>query len=131
MNLDTITTARLTHMLEEGPQRKRLPDRRPQLTEPLVVGDSTYTASVGFDPELGIVRELFLEGAKPGSDMAHLLNDIAVVMSVVMQHGLPASLFVGAVARVPETIDGPPTKPATALGAAIDLVARYEREGAR
>lgn len=132
MKLDTITTARLMHMLEEGPQRKRLPDRREQMTQALEVGPFKCTISVGFDPQSGLVREIFLEPpiGQSGSDLAHLLADIATVMSIVMQHGLPMSTFVGVVARVPETIDGPPTKPATALGAVIDLVARYEREEA-
>jgi hypothetical protein len=113
-----------------SPARKRLANRRPQVTEPISIGQVSYTASVGFDTDLGAPRELFLEGAKAGSDMAHLLADIATVMSIVLQHGLPASLFVGSVARVPDTLDGPATKPATALGAAIDLVARYETEQA-
>jgi hypothetical protein len=39
-----------------------------------------------------------------------------------------ASIRRRAMARVPETIDGPAIKPASALGAAIDLVARYELE---
>ena len=113
-----------------NPVRKRIPNRRPQVTEPISIGSNSFTASVGIDPDLMAPRELFLEGAKAGSDMAHLLADIATVMSIVLQHGLPASLFVGAVARIPETIDGPATKPATVLGAAIDLLARYETQEA-
>lgn len=112
------------------PSRKRLADRREQVTEEIFIGPFVYKASVGFDHEISgsPPRELFLEGASTGSDMAFLLADIATVMSIVLQHGLPASLFTDSVARVPEAIDGPPTRPATALGAAIDLLARYETE---
>ena len=77
-----------------SPVRKRLANRRPQITEPIIVGPFSYTASVGFDTDLGAPRELFLEGASTGSDMAHLLADVATVMSIVLQHGLPASLFI-------------------------------------
>lgn len=112
------------------PDRKRLANRREQFTETLVIGNGAYIASVGFDHELpgSPLREVFLEGAKAGSDMAHLLADVATFVSIALQHGLPASLFAPSMARVPETIDGPATRPASALGAAIDLVARYEAE---
>lgn len=112
------------------PYRKRLPNRREGYTEPLVIAGVTCQATVNFDVEQPghPPAEIFLEGAKAGSDMAHLLADIATFVSLAMQHGLPASLFAGSMARVPETIGGPATRPASALGAAIDLVARYEAE---
>ncbi len=107
------------------PARTRLPDRRPQLIEPVIVGNATYDVAIGFDPRLPGCppREVFLGGARIGADMAVILADVAVVISIALQHGLAASLFTGSVARVPEVVDGPPTRAASVIGAALDLIA--------
>ena len=51
-------------------RRARLPNRRPVITETLPVGGQAIEASVGFDPATGRPRELFLTGAKDGTDLA-------------------------------------------------------------
>jgi hypothetical protein len=55
------------------PDRARLPNRRPCVTERIVVGQSVYEASIGFDGE-GRPKEIFLSGAKVGTDMAAILD---------------------------------------------------------
>ncbi len=40
--------------------RQRLPNRRPSHTETLAVDGQSFEATVGFDPESGQPRELFL-----------------------------------------------------------------------
>jgi len=96
------------------PDRARLPNRRPCVTERIEVGQSVYEASIGFD-----------------HDMAAILADTSVAVSVALQHGVSAEAMALSVSRVPEALDGPPVRPASVIGAALDVVARYEREAAR
>jgi hypothetical protein len=112
------------------PDRARLPNRRPCVTERIVVGQSVYEASIGFDGE-GEPKEIFLSGAKVGTDMAAILADTSVAVSVALQHGVLAEAMALSVSRVPEALDGPPERPASVIGAALDVVARYEREMAQ
>ncbi len=49
------------------PARSRLPNRRPAYTETLEVDGQGFEATVGFDPESGQPRELFLTAGKEGS----------------------------------------------------------------
>ena len=72
-----------------APTRTRLPNRRPLITETLVVGGQVVQASVGFDPATGRPRELFLTGAKDGSGLAAILDDASVTISVEIRHPAP------------------------------------------
>lgn len=56
--------------MTSAPARTRLPNRRPLVTEILIVGGRAIEASVGFDPATGRPRELFLTGATDGADLA-------------------------------------------------------------
>ncbi len=108
-------------------RRRRLPGRRESLTETIEFarGDGQvirYEATVGFD-ELGRPKELFLFGAKEGTDMAAVLADTSVALSVALQHGVGAEAMRLSVSRV-----GDPKMPASIVGAALDLLARYEGE---
>ncbi len=60
------------------PARSRLPNRRPSHVETLEVAGQEFTACIGFDPETGQPRELFLNGGKEGSMLNSLLADAAV-----------------------------------------------------
>ena len=73
-----------------SPVRSRLPNRRRAETQEIVVGNLTLTATVGFAVD-GRPAELFLAGAKDGSGMAAILEDASVVISVALQHGIPAT----------------------------------------
>ncbi len=73
------------------PAHSRLPNRRPAYTETLEVDGQVFEATVGFDPEGGSPRELFLTAGKEGSMLNALLADAAVVISVAFQHGVPLS----------------------------------------
>jgi hypothetical protein len=75
-------------------RRRRLSNRRLALTETIefATGDgrvTRYEATVGFD-ELGRPKEVFLFRAKDGTDMAAVLADTAVALSVALQHGVLA-----------------------------------------
>ena len=80
-------------------RRRRLPNCRPSETRTLTVGGQQFMVMAGFDPEDGRPREVFLAGAKDGTDMAAILDDASVVISVALQHRVPAAL-AKSVARV-------------------------------
>ena len=116
--------------------RARLPNRRPSETETLEVGGQTFEACVGFDPETDEPRELFLNGGKQGSDFDTMLSDAATVISVALQHGVPAEELVRSIGRLPAApltpadLESPPPGrvPASPIGAALDLLCRLKLE---
>ncbi len=120
------------------PARSRLPNRRPAYTETLEVDGQAFEATVGFDPESGQPRELFLTAGKDGSMLNALLADAAVVISIALQHGIPAAALTKSVGRLPAgpvtpaDLEGPrPGRvPASPIGAALDLVSVFERKPA-
>ncbi len=89
-----------TTNVEALPHRRRLPSRRPGETHALSVGNHTFTATFGFDQD-GQPREVFLDGAKDGTEMATILDDVAVLVSVALQHGIRATALAKSVARLP------------------------------
>ena len=86
-----------------------------------MVGNTVLSATIGFD-EVGHPAEVFLSGAKDGSGMASILADASVVISIGLQHGIPARALAKSIARIPESLDGPATKAASVTGAALDLL---------
>ena len=107
------------------PSRVRLPNRRRAETRELTIGNLTLTATVGFD-QAGRPAEVFLCGAKDGSGLAAILDDASVVISVALQHGIRAAALAKSIARIPENLEGPAIKPASPIGAALDLHVDYE-----
>ena len=114
-------------------QRTRLPTRRECHIETLEVAGQSFTACIGFDPETGQPRELFLDGGKQGSQVDALLSDAATAISIALQYGVPPAALVKSVGRLPGLpvtpveLDHPATdhQPASAIGAAIDLLCKY------
>jgi hypothetical protein len=105
--------------------RRRLPDRRCSETTEIEFGGQRLAAMVGFDPA-GRPAEIFLSTPKVGSALAAILADAAVVISIALQHGIPAGELRKSVGRIPEAIDGPPVAAASPVGAALDLLSGYE-----
>ena len=122
----------------EAPARHRLPNRRPSETLTLNVGSHILAATVGFDSADGRPREIFLSGAKDGTDMAAILDDAAVTLSIALQHGISAAALAKSVARLPSAPlapsdlanpDGPGrTAPASVIGAVLDLLRKLETD---
>ncbi len=114
--------------------RRRLPNRRDNHVETLVVGGLEFTATVGFDPATDRPRELFLDGGKGGSHFAALLADVATTISVAIQYGVPIPALAKSVGRAPDTSTKPGSHaqlaagsdPASPIGAALDLLCRLE-----
>jgi ribonucleoside-diphosphate reductase alpha chain len=108
-----------------SPHRRRLPNRRNAITQLIIIGNITVSVSIGFGPD-GRPQEVFLSGAKDGSGMAAILDDASVAISVALQHGVPPAALAKSIARIPERLEGPPTKAASIIGAALDQLLEYE-----
>lgn len=114
--------------------RARLPDRRPAVTERFSYKDTWYEVTIGFDPATARPAEIFLSGAKEGTDMEHLLADIAVVVSIALQSGQTIESLSKSLARLPAVslapadLDNPPKEylPASVIGAALKAVSKVE-----
>lgn len=109
-------------------QRQRLPNRRACETFEIEVANMRLTATIGFDP-IGQPREIFMTAGKAGSGLAAILADAAVTISIALQCGIPPAALAKSVARLPETVDGPATAPASPIGAVLDLLAQYAIDG--
>src|SRR4051812_2876173 len=105
------------------PHRRRLPNRRTSITEDIAIGGMKLSASVGFD-NAGRPGELFLSGAKDGSGLAAVLNDASVVISVALQHGIPASALAKSISRAPNERGN--IQAASVIGRALDLLCEHE-----
>jgi len=118
--------------------RTSLPNRRPSHVETLEVTGQEFTACVGFDPATGAPCEIFLNAGKEGSQVDALLSDAATIISVALQYGVPAAALAKSVGRSPNlsTLPGSldqltaGSQPASAIGAAVDLLCEFERKSA-
>ena len=78
--------------------RDRLPNRRGAETLDLHVGNFTFQVTVGHYRD-GRVGEVFVAGAKVGSEMDAVTRDAAILLSLALQHGLPRETIKGAITR--------------------------------
>ncbi len=116
------------------PERARLPNRRPSHVETLEVDNQVITACVGFDPATGHPRELFLNGAKEGSQVDAMLADAATVISIALQYGVPPRALAKSVGRASNVATAPGSidqlkagsESASPIGAALDLLCSFE-----
>jgi len=56
--------------------------------------------------------------------MAAILDDASVVISVALQHGIPAKALAKSISRAPDGMGR--ISAASAIGAALDLLVEYE-----
>ena len=121
-------------MTNSAPCRSRLPNRRSAITETLEVEGQSVEVSVGFEPEGGAVREMFMVAGKEGSMLNSLLADTAVAVSVALQYGVPPAALAKSVGRLPTGNIAPADldhlqserRPASLIGAALDLLQSFE-----
>lgn len=99
--------------------RTALPARREALTVDLRHHGERFHATLGRGDD-GRLAEIFVCGPRAGSDLAAIAHDAAIVLSIAMQHGVPAAAFAPAVSR-----DGD-ARPASIVGALADLLMRED-----
>ena len=66
------------------PERRRLPDRRPNIPVDVKFECQRYHVTIGFALD-GTPREIFAHSAKVGSMMDRLLDDACVALSLMLQ----------------------------------------------
>ena len=92
-------------------------------------------ATVGFDPVSDQPRELFLTAGTEGSMLNAMLADAAVMISIALQHGIPAVALAKSIGRLPIIPVGPTDldkphsgqEPASPIGAALDLLGSFDQ----
>ena len=99
--------------------RVRLPDRRPSFTTVLVYENNPYSVTLGFDVRADRIAEVFTHGAKVGSGMDRLLDDVCVALSLLLQHGAEPGPLAASMGWL-----GDGKSPASIVGALADLIAR-------
>ena len=100
--------------------RDRLPNRRAAETRELRYRDKVYAVATGYYRD-GRSGEVFLSGAKVGSDTDGLLADVGVLLSRLLQHGDTLEAIAAGMARL-----GDGTTPASIIGAALDRLTEDE-----
>ena len=97
--------------------RERLPDRRPSETMTFDHDGTSYALTIGFYLD-GRPGEAFTGNAKVGSGVEAVLDDAAILISLLLQHGVAPAALARAVGRL-----GDGTAPASVIGAICDLLA--------
>ncbi len=97
--------------------RERLPTRRPSETETIEHGGARFDVTLGLFPD-GRVGEVFASGAKSGSELDGLLDDSAILISLLLQNGVEPAALAKTMGRL-----GDGTAPASVIGAIVDLLA--------
>ncbi len=98
--------------------RERLPNRRANETVDVTHDGRAYAVTLGFDPATGDVREIFTQG-KVGSAMDGILDDTCILLSILLQHGVQPSSFVGSMGKL-----GHGGEPASIIGRLAGLLVR-------
>ncbi len=96
--------------------RRVLPNRRPCQTFDLRHGSQNFQVSIGYDHNEPI--EVFISGAKVGSDLEAAARDGAILLSLAIQHSIPLDRMSHSLTRESSGA------PSTIVGAVIDLLAR-------
>lgn len=110
--------------------RQPLPNRRQNTTVEVEwrSGDNThaFTVTVGCDAA-GQPREVFCSHAK--GDLAAMLADICVLISIGLQWGIPPADLAKSLGRVPAWVNGVETEaPASPVGAILAVVQDAARQ---
>ena len=100
-------------------QRLRLPNRRRSANFEFEHNNIRYFVTYSYFAGGG-VGEIFIGNHKAGSHLDACVRDLGVAASLALQFGCPLDTLRGALLR---NADG---TPATALGAALDLIAAEE-----
>ena len=100
--------------------RERLPDRRPSETVTSEHNGARFDVTVGLFPD-GRVGEVFTAGAKAGSELDGLLDDAAILISLLLQHGVAPAALARIVGRL-----GDGTATASVIGAIIDRLTELQ-----
>ena len=97
--------------------RERLLNRRPNETIDVEFDGVSYSVCIGFYLD-GRPGEAFTGNAKVGSGVEAVLDDAAILISLLLQNGVEPAALARTVGRL-----GDGTSPASVIGAICDLLA--------
>lgn len=103
--------------------RRQLPKRRPSELHDIVIGGQTYAVGISFFDD-GTIGEVFISGARTGSELDGLLADGAILASLGLQFGVPPAALSKSMSRLATGPFEAATNPASVLGATMDLLAQ-------
>jgi hypothetical protein len=95
-------------------ERRILPSRRFAETFDLVHADQRYQVTTGHHPDDPTPAEVFIAGAKVGTDLESVARDGAVLISIALQFGVPLLVMRDAITRNPNGT------PMTVVGAVLE-----------
>lgn len=102
--------------------RHRLPNRRRSFAADLKHNGIEYVVTIGLDAA-GAPAEIFIDSTKPGSTISHLGQDVAVLISLAVQYGVPVDVMQSAMGRDHEG------RAHSIAGAALDHLAKSQVSG--
>ena len=100
--------------------RERLPNRRPSALLTVEHAGRTYEVAVGLYPDAR-PGEVFVSGAKTGSDTDGLLDDVGILISRALQHGDSVEALASGMGRL-----GDGKTPTSIIGAVLDRLVAPE-----
>ena len=110
-------------MTDDTVTRRRLPNRRAANLIEIEHAGARYTVAAGHYENSKQIGELFVSGARSGSDLSALIDDAAVLASIALQYGAPLEVLARAIGRHGDDL------PATVIGRALDcLCTRQHRD---
>ena len=71
----------------------KLPNRRLSMTRTVKWGEKSVHVSAGYNPETGLLCEVFAYGPKSGSEASALLTEICIERSKAIQNGTSPDYF--------------------------------------
>jgi hypothetical protein len=98
-----------------------LADRRGAIALELEHGSHRYRAHVGFYPN-GVLGEVFIDAAKQNNSLDALGADAAILLSLLLQHGVAPEAIGHALRRTPSG------EPASLIGAVVDELATVHKQ---
>lgn len=101
--------------------REKLPARRYCETHDYERENTNYTVSYGRDDE-GKIKEVFVNAAKEGTNLALLLADTATILSIALQRGSTPAELLKSIRREPNN------KPSSAIGFIITQMAKANKD---
>ena len=126
MVTNAVTDGNASKTQDQAPEpRRKLPNRRPNVSLEFETEGRAYTVTVGFDPSTAQPREIFISDAKAGSGMDATLNDASILASLALQFGRTPQELATAMSRL-GALHQPleAAQPASPLGAALDILCR-------
>lgn len=109
--------------------RRRLPNRR--RSENITYRDrngTPVTATIGYYEDNQTIGEIFCRSGLVGTDLAISMNEVAIAVSMALQHGCSIDTLRNAMPRMSPLPGETVGAPEGAIGILLDLLAKQQEE---